>query len=443
MKKMKRLLLAAMPVIAALTLVPAAAQEVNYDESKVGPYTLEDPLTFVNGKKVKNKKDWTRRREEILDIFQSEMYGRMPGAPEAVVTEVSEEGTTLAGLATRRQVRMWFTKDKTGPAVNWLVVTPSKVKGPFPTVILLNYEGNHTVLPDPEIPVTEAWIRGTDHKSDEEKRGILASPASITRIPVDLLVARGYAVVTACYAELSPDPERGDKDPDGKPLQEEFAYTGIFSLWGQRDPSRTDNTTALNAWAWGLMRGMDLIVKDPLLDESRVVLTGCSRLGKAALIAGAFDERFPVVVPNQTGGGGVPLAKRNFGETITTEMRSFTHWYCKAYGRYAGHEDIMPFDQHLLLTCVAPRALLVEGFDQPWFDTKGEFLSVQAASPVWEFLGQPGLPKVSWPDDYDTSAIGPVLGYVRRDLDHGISMPDWLWMLDFADKRFATAYKQN
>ena len=443
MKNMKRLLSAVMPIIAALALVPAAAQEVNYDESKVGPYTLEDPLTFVNGKKVKNKKDWPRRREEILDIFQSEMYGRMPGAPDALVTEVTEEGTTLAGLANRRQIRMWFTNDKTGPAVNWLVVTPAKVKGPFPTVILLNYEGNHTVLPDLEIPVTEAWIRGTDHKSSEAKRGILASPASITRIPVDLLVARGYAVVTACYAELSPDPERGDKDPDGKPLQEEFAYTGVFSLWGQRDPSRTDNTTALNAWAWGLMRGMDLIEKDSLLDESRVVLTGCSRLGKAALIAGAFDERFPVVVPNQTGGGGVPLAKRNFGETITTEMRSFTHWYCKAYGRYAGHEDIMPFDQHLLLTCVAPRALLVEGFDQPWFDTKGEFLSIQAASPVWEFLGQPGLPKVSWPDDYDTSAIGPVLGYVRRDLDHGISMPDWLWMLDFADKRFATADRRN
>ena len=117
-------------------------------------------------------------------------------------------------------------------------------------------------------------------------------------------------------------------------------------------------------------------------------------------------------------------------------MRSFTHWYCKAYSRYAGHEDIMPFDQHLFLTCIAPRALLVEGFDQPWFDTKGEFLSVQAASPVWEFLGKPGLPKVSWPDDYDTKAIGPVLGYVRRDLDHGISMIDWVWMLDFADRQF-------
>ena len=179
-----------------------------------------------------------------------------------------------------------------------------------------------------------------------------------------------------------------------------------------------------------------MIERDPAIDARRVVLTGCSRLGKAALIAGAFDERFPVVVPNQTGGGGVPLAKRNYGENITTETRAFTHWYCRAYDKYAGHEDMMPFDQHMLLACVAPRALLVEGFDQAWFDTRGEFLSLQAASPVWEMLTGKGLPKVEWPDDYDTSAIGERLGYVRRNLDHGHSAHDWKWMLDFADKVF-------
>ena len=433
MKKIVLILLA----VAWVATFLSGAQEVNYDESKVGPYVLEDPLVFANGKKVRSKADWELRRSEILDIFQSEMYGRMPGKPEALVLETIEEGKTMAGTALRRQVRMWFKADKSGPSVDWLIITPARAKGPVPTVILLNYEGNHTVLPDPEIIVPDAWMRAKyGFKADPNARGILSDPSSITRLPADLLVARGYALVTACYAELSPDPESGDKGPDGRPLQEEFAYTRLFSLWGNRDPSRTDNTTALAAWGWGLMRGMDMIERDPALDEGKVLLTGYSRLGKAALVAGAFDERFPVVVPNQTGGGGVPLAKRNFGETITTEMRSFTHWYCKAYSRYAGHEDIMPFDQHLFLTCIAPRALLVEGFDQPWFDTKGEFLSVQAASPVWEFLGKPGLPKVSWPDDYDTKAIGPVLGYVRRDLDHGISMIDWVWMLDFADRQF-------
>ncbi len=435
---MKRIIIAiAIMALAAASPAWAQKKDVNYDESKVGPYVLENPLVFANGKKVKSVKDWPRRRSEILEIFQSEMYGRMPEAPETLVTEVIEEGQTMAGTALRRQVRMWFAKDKTGPWIDWLVITPAHANGPVPTVILLNYEGNHTVLPDKEIIVTDSWMRGgVNRKANPEARGILSDPSSITRIPADVLVAKGYALVTACYADISPDPDPGERGPDGKLLQEDFAYTRIFSLWGKRDPSRTDNTTCLAAWAWGLRRGMDMIEQDPMLDESRVVLTGYSRLGKAALIAGAFDERFPVVVPNQTGGGGVPLAKRNFGETITTEMNSFPHWYCKAYGRYAGHEDIMPFDQHLLLACIAPRALLVEGFDQPWFDTKGEFLSVQAASPVWRFLKKPGLPDVSWPDDYDTSAIGPVLGYVRRDLDHGLSMFDWIWMLDFADRQF-------
>lgn len=426
-------------VFAAMILaLPMAAQSVNYDESKVGPYTLEDPLVFADGTKVRTAEDWSRRRNEILEIFQSEMYGRMPEAPGALVTEVLEQGPTMGGFGLRRQVRMWFRKDKTGPSIDWLIITPARAKGPVPTVLMLNYEGNHTVLPDPEIIVTDSWMRSLKgNKADPEARGKLTDPGLRTRIPADLLAARGYALVTACYADVSPDPDSGDKGPDGEFLQKDFAYTGIFSLWGKRDPSRTDNTTALTAWAWALRRGMDMIEKDSMLDQGHVLLTGSSRLGKAALIAGAFDERFPVVVPNQTGGGGVPLAKRNFGETITTEMKSFTHWYCKAYGRYAGHEDIMPFDQHMLLTCVAPRALLVEGFDQPWFDTKGEFLSVQAASPVWKFLGKPGLPEVSWPDDYDTKAIGPVLGYVRRDQEHGIAMIDWLWMLDFADRQFS------
>jgi hypothetical protein len=185
------------------------------------------------------------------------------------------------------------------------------------------------------------------------------------------------------------------------------------------------------------MRGMDMIEQDKRLDARKVILTGCSRLGKAALIAGAFDERFPVVVPVQTGGGGVPLAKRYYGENVKTMTTMFTHWYCKAWNKYADNEQAMPFDQHLLLSCIAPRALLVEGFNEPWFDTKGEFLALKVASPVWKKLGKTGLPDVSWPDNYDTKAIGKYLGYVRRTEQHGFSVYDWMWMTDFADKIFS------
>ena len=154
----------------------------------------------------------------------------------------------------------------------------------------------------------------------------------------------------------------------------------------------------------------------------------------ACALAAARDERFAVCVPNQTGGGGVPLAKRDYGENTSTENIKFTHWYCRAYAKYAKAPwKTLPFDQHLLVACIAPRALLVQGFGKPWFDPKGEFLSVKAASPVWRFLGKSGIPDVDFPAEFDTSAIGKDLGYIRRSQSHGISAYDWMWMMDFAD----------
>jgi hypothetical protein len=313
---------------------------------------------------------------------------------------VSEE-TALGGFARRKNIRMTFRQDGTGPAVNWMILQPLQVKGPAPAIILLNFYGNDSIISAPD------------------EMGLQAN------FPVGTILARGYAIVTACYDDVSSDPD----EPEDQATQ---AYDKAFGLWP--DTGAVDGPRALGAWAWALMRGIDLIEREPGLDASRVVLTGCSRLGKAALIAGAFDERFAVVVTNQTGGGGVPLAKRDFGEHVRSESARFTHWFSPRYAKYAGCEAAtMPFDQHLLVSCIAPRPFLVEGFDNPWFDTRGEFLCLRAASPVWEFLGAPGLPQVEWPDDYDTSAIGPVLGYVRRDQGHGIAAIDWMWMLDFAD----------
>lgn len=414
----------------------------NYDESKVGNYPLPDPLTFESGKKVRNKRQWAERREEILEIFQREMYGRMPEKPSHLRIEMLEQGPTLGGYATRRQVRMWFNAQKRGRAVDWLIVTPNHIKGPAPTILLLNYQGNQAFLTDDQIAVNFNWMKDNstnfvqNNRIDERSRGMYLNPNLRSNVPIQMLVARGYAVVTACYADISPDPDFIHKAADGTPLQDEFAYTGVFELWGERDEQRTDNTAALAAWGWVLQRGMDLIERDERLDAKRVLLTGSSRLAKAAMLAAAFDERFPVVVLNQTGGGGVPLQKHYYGENVATMTRQFKHWYCKAFAKYAGKEESMPFDQHMLLACIAPRALLVQGFNEKWFDTKGEFLALRAASDVWEFLGSKGLPKVEWPADYDKSAIGPTLGYYRRDNLHGISAIDWQWMLDFADNIF-------
>lgn len=255
----------------------------------------------------------------------------------------------------------------------------------------------------------------------------MADPCARSTFPLGTIISRGYAFVTACYGDISPDPEDVS-------LQKEIGRSGVFELWPDRDDTDPGATGALMAWGWALCRGMDMIGNIPEIDPGRVVLTGSSRLGKAALIAGAFDERFSLVAPNQTGGGGVPLAKRNFGETVRSETEKFTHWYCPAYSDYADNEEAMPFDQHLLLSCIAPRPLLVMGFDDPWFDTKGEFLSLKAASKVWTFLGGEGLPDVDWPGPYSLEAVGRTFGYVHRTHKHGLSSLDWKWLLDFSDK---------
>ena len=243
----KNLIGLAAAVAAALLMAGSAMAQsaVNYDESAVAPYTLEDPLRFADGRKVRSRAQWPERRNEILEIFQREMYGRMPGPGEGIFLETFDEGTTLAGFGTRRQVRMWFRPDKTGPKVDWLIVTPNHVKGPVPVIMLLNYYGNHEILPDPEILVTDSWMR----ERKEVVRGRLNGDGDDTVYPVGMLTARGYAVVTACYCDISPDPEK-KHIVDGVRLQDTFAYTGIFDLWGPRDPARTDNTTSLAAWAW-------------------------------------------------------------------------------------------------------------------------------------------------------------------------------------------------
>ena len=365
----------------------------NTKEDKVKPYTLPDPLVFADGSPVASPLQWPFRRQEILDIFQNEMYGSMPPALPFFL----ESG----GDAARRHVRMSFREDGSGPHIDWDIAYPSNANGPVPAVMLLNFYGN------------EETLAGRTR----------ASSASV--FPVDEILARGYAFVTACYEDISPDPDSLQNNYE----QLALARTILYELW---DPDCT--TGSIMAWAWGLCRGMDMLEQDDRIDASKVVLTGCSRLGKAALVAGAFDERFAVVVTNQTGGGGIPLSKRNFGEYIGSEIDHFGYWWCKAFAKYAGREKDMPFDQHMLISCIAPRPLLVEGFNNPWFDTRGEFLALKAASPVWQFLGAEGLPDVEWPDNEDTSAIGATMGYVRRDGGHGIAAVDWKWMLDFADK---------
>lgn len=403
---------------------------LNYDRAKIGEVKLENPLAFTDGRPVASAADWSVRRQEILGLFQREMYGQMPEAINPVV-DVIDEGVTLGGYGIRKLVRMYFRPDRTGPCVNWLMLLPRFVQNPAPSLLFLNYGGNHELFDDPVVPVPTCWMRPSPEfkrygtNATEQTRGLYSNQNMRTTYPVGMILARGFAVVTACYQEISPDFH-------GRILDGRYGESDVLSLFPY-NPARTDNPTALGAWAWALCRAMDMIQGESRLDAKRVTVLGSSRLAKAALIAGAFDERFYAVVPNQTGGGGCPLLKRNFGENVTALMRNFPHWFCSDFGKYADRENEMPVDSHLLMACVAPRKLLIEGFDDPFYDTEGEFEALKAASPVWTFLGRSGLPRTSWPAAYDVSAIGPDIGYVHRSERHGLSAHDWTWIMDFVE----------
>ena len=373
--------------------------DVNYDESKAGvlgaDYTLEDPLVFADGRKVATPADWPARRRELLDLFEREVYGRMPPKPETMrFALVSERERPEFGM-TERRYRQCFRVGGGGPAIDWVAFLPHGARKPCPAFLHLNYAGNDAIASG-----------RTNHFP----------------LPLADMAARGVAFLSANYTQIASDgPERG-----GAP------FDGVFELWERRNPERPDATGTLMAWAWGLCRGLDLSENVGEIDARRMMAIGSSRLGKAALLAAAFDDRFAGCVANQTGAVGVQLMKRNYGENLAAQRVLFPWWYCPGVWKWAGREREMPFDQHLLLSCVAPRALLLECYHKKWFDPRGEWLSAKAASPVWKFLTGRGLGLSDWPDPFDPSAARPPFGHVRRTGTHGLSPDDWRWALDFA-----------
>lgn len=194
----------------------------------------------------------------------------------------------------------------------------------------------------------------------------------------------------------------------------------------------------IGAWAWGLSRSLDALEKIPAVDARRVAVIGHSRLGKASLWAGAQDERFALVISNESGCGGAALGKRIFGETVGVIAgvypgRGFPHWFTARYASFAEKEHLMPIDQHHLLALVAPRPLYVaSAVEDRWADPKGEFLGALAAEPVFKLLGQPGLGTATYPEV--GQRIGQSIGYHVRKGKHDVTLEDWDAYLDFADR---------
>lgn len=401
----------------------------NYDESEVPDYTLPDPLVQENGKAVGDQQTWQQqRRPQILQLFESQVYGKTPEQKLDIRTKVlSTDKEALNGKATRKEVRLFFTKEDARPYMDVLLFTPNQAAEAIPAFLGLSFYGNHTVLDDPGITLSDQWMRANeefgivDHRATEASRGV-RNP----RWPIEMIIDRGYALATV-YC--------GDIDPDKNDFQD-----GIHPLFyeaGQDEPA-DDEWGTIGAWAWGLSRALDYLETEEAIADDQVAVIGHSRLGKAALWAGAQDERFGMVISNDSGCGGAALSRRAYGETVGRINSAFPHWFCDNFNQYNQNEEALPIDQHMLLTLIAPRPLYVASAEEDqWADPKGEFLSAVHATPVYKLLGKEGLPVTEMPD-IDQPVMGTV-GYHIRQGGHDINSYDWQQYLNFADKHFGNA----
>lgn len=407
----------------SINVLLVQAQEINYNELKVPQYTLPPILETGSGKVINNPHDWeTIRRPEILDIFTRQMYGQTPKEKINVKYDLLlENPDALKGKATSRQIQLTFENNGRQHKAILLLYLPNESIGkkPVPVFVSYNFNGNHSTTTDTTILYSDNFRLIKEEGHPQWERG-----NQVSRWDYDLLIDRGYAVATMCYHDVFPDVQ-GFKD---------HSVAALFSDY-PASQSEPDNWEAIGAWAWGSSRIVDYLEQVAEIDTERIAIVGHSRIGKAALWAGAQDERFQVVISNNSGSGGAALSKREFGETIRVVSNIKPAWFAESFNVYRNNEQNLPFDQHMLIALMAPRPVYIaSAADDLWADPRGEYLSGYYASPVYNLYNLKGLEGEELPR-YN-KPIHNAIGYHIRTGKHDVTSVDWTFFIDFADQHF-------
>ena len=404
----------------------SAPNHANYDESKANPFpNLPDPLTLNNGMKVTTAAMWyQRRRPEIVEDFEREVYGRVPkGVPNVNWTVESTTATMIGPYPAISKKLIGHVDNSSYPPISvdiqMTLVTPAHAARPVPVMLMFIYTGR--------LPPRPA---GAPVPKD--------SPAT------EQLIADGWG-----YAQIVPVSIQAD---NGAGLTR-----GIIGLVNHGQPRKPDDWGALRAWAWGASRGLDYLETDSAVDSKHVGIEGVSRYGKAALVTMAFDTRFAFVLVGSSGEGGAKLNRRNWGEAVENLTGTGEyHWMAGNFLKYGAVEASfgsknagdLPVDSHELIALCAPRPTFIsygvpEKGDAKWLDQQGSFMAAVAAQPVFRLLGAKDM---GVPGDYHSARMPPVntgllngqLAWRQHDGGH-TDAPNWKYFIAWADKLMGRA----
>jgi len=391
----------------------------NYDESKANPFpTLPDPL-ILKGKKneiTSAKVWWEKRRPQIVEDFDREIYGRVPAKTPEVKWELkSTTDGTDGGIPTKIETLVGHVDNSAYPLINvdiqMVLTLPADQSHAVPVIISLDRATGMNHAP---ATVLVAAVHGAS---------ALGTKGAANATWQQQILAHGWG-----YATLSTESIQQDS---GAGLTE-----GIIGLCNHGQPRELADWGALRAWAWGASRALDYLATDPAVDAHQVGIEGHSRYGKAALVAMAYDQRFAIGYISSSGEGGAKLSRRNYGETLenVTGTREY-HWMAGNFLRYAGPLGVndLPVDAHELIALCAPRPVFIGGGvtdGDGWADSKGMFMAAVAAGPVYRLLGKKDLTTASFPAT-ETPLVGGDLAFRQHNGGHTPD-PNWPAFLTFA-----------
>jgi hypothetical protein len=385
---------------------PKAPNAANYDESKANPFPiLPDALTLKNGKKVNSAKMWwTKRRAEIVEDFDREIYGRMPKNTPYVKWEVKSVKTdTNNQVPIITKTLIGYVDNSSYPAlkveIQLTLTTPAKATNAVPVVMEFGWV-RPANFPAPPAPVGPTWQQQ--------------------------VLAKGWG-----YAVIIPVSIQAD---NGAGLTQ-----GIIGLVNKGNFRKPDDWGSLRAWAWGASRALDYFVTDKAVNAKLVAIEGHSRYGKAALVTMAYDPRFAIGFISSSGEGGAKLHRRNAGEIVENVAGSGEyHWMAGNFIKYASTLTWgdLPVDSHELIALVAPRSVFISSGEKgdAWVDAKGMFMAAVAAEPVYQLLGKKGMGASEFPQ-VETGLMEGEIAFRQHSGGH-TPAPNWATFIAFAERYF-------